>query len=75
MIYLFKDICLLRIPQGYWQNEFPQQGSGWEEKRGGEEMGGETENRIYYLRKKQNLFSKKNRKNTKQNKNHNAYFP
>lgn len=25
-------------------------------------MGGETENRIYYLRKKQNLFSKKKQK-------------
>lgn len=53
-------------------------------KRGGEEMEGaeegETENRIDYLRKKQNLFSKKSppppkkSKNTKQNKNHNAYF-
>lgn len=31
-------------------------------------MGGETENRIYYLRKKQNLFSKKKAKKKKQKK-------
>lgn len=53
-------------------------------KRGGEEMEGaeegETENRIDYLRKKtKSIFKKKapppkKSKNTKQNKNHNAYF-